>query len=29
VTYSMRRSGLGWEHATSIAPAQPVRSGVD
>jgi hypothetical protein len=24
VAYSMRGSGLGWEHAVSIAPAKPV-----
>ena len=29
VAYSMRGSGLGWEHAASIAPAKPVANNAD
>ncbi len=29
VAYSMRGSGLGWEHATSITPTRPVANDAD
>ncbi len=29
VVYSMRGSGLGWEHASSIARAKPVTNNAD
>jgi hypothetical protein len=29
VAYSMRGSGLGWEHASSIARAKPVANNAD